>query len=226
MFKVGDGMSETVLFITVSLVVPNWFRENVLGALSAMTNENNWIDDGTATIDYAVDKSVEMMNSIAFSDVNPLPIMTIPTGTITIYSGTGTPAHWLRCEGGSVLRATYPELFAVIGTIYGSVDGTHFTLPDFRKNFPVGMFHLAPNYEMGDKGGEDSHVLTAAEMPLHTHTGVVSAINPISNRALVATGGAQTVQPAGTSNSAGGGGAHENRPPYIAMPFIIFTGQI
>jgi microcystin-dependent protein len=46
---------------------------------------------------------------------------------------------WLLCDGRSVLRATYPDLFAVIGTTFGAVDGTHFTLPDYRGRALVGL---------------------------------------------------------------------------------------
>ena len=35
----------------------------------------------------------------------------------------------LACNGASLLRTTYPDLFAAIGTTWGAVDGTHFTLP-------------------------------------------------------------------------------------------------
>ena len=52
-----------------------------------------------------------------------------PPGTVFITAGAGTPAGYLECNGASVLRADYPALFAAIGTTYGSVDGTHFTLP-------------------------------------------------------------------------------------------------
>lgn len=53
-----------------------------------------------------------------------------PPGTIVL-TGGAVPAGWLACDGASLLRASYPALFAVIGVTYGSVDGTHFNVPDW-----------------------------------------------------------------------------------------------
>jgi microcystin-dependent protein len=39
------------------------------------------------------------------------------------------PANSLLCDGTSYLRVDYPELFAIIGTMYGAVDSTHFNVP-------------------------------------------------------------------------------------------------
>ena len=57
-----------------------------------------------------------------------------PVGTIISYTGTYPPNGWLRADGSSVLRSTYPTLFALIGTTFGagSVPGTTFALPDYR----------------------------------------------------------------------------------------------
>jgi len=46
------------------------------------------------------------------------------------------PTGWLEEDGSSLVRATYPALFALIGTMYGAADGTHFNLPDMRGKFP------------------------------------------------------------------------------------------
>ena len=48
------------------------------------------------------------------------------------FGGTVAPTGFLECDGASYLRATYPRLFAAIGTTWGSVDGTHFNVPDGR----------------------------------------------------------------------------------------------
>ena len=53
----------------------------------------------------------------------------VPTGGIMLYAVAGPPAGYLQCNGASVLRASYTKLFGVIGTTFGSVDGSHFTLP-------------------------------------------------------------------------------------------------
>lgn len=61
----------------------------------------------------------------------------IPPGTIAFWPGPVIPTGWLECNGSSVLRATYPALFAAIGTTYGAGDGsTTFLLPETRGEFP------------------------------------------------------------------------------------------
>jgi microcystin-dependent protein len=72
----------------------------------------------------------------------------------------------LLCNGQSVLRASYPVLFGKIGTSYGAVDGTHFTLPDFKDRFPVGV---SGTKALGNTGGVDTVTLVEANLPPHTH---------------------------------------------------------
>ncbi len=63
----------------------------------------------------------------------------MPAGAILPYGGTTSPAGYLLCNGASVLRADYPELFTAIGTAYGTADGTHFNVPDLRGYFLRGV---------------------------------------------------------------------------------------
>lgn len=62
-----------------------------------------------------------------------------PIGTILPFGGADAPAGWMICDGTSLLRASYPELFAVIGTAFGSADSTHFNIPDMRGKFAEGL---------------------------------------------------------------------------------------
>ena len=62
-----------------------------------------------------------------------------PIGSIIPYGGTTAPDGFLLCQGQSVSRTTYAELFKVIGTSFGSGDGsTTFNVPDLRETVPVG----------------------------------------------------------------------------------------
>jgi microcystin-dependent protein len=60
----------------------------------------------------------------------------VPVGAIFTYAGQVTngslPLEYLVCDGTSYLKTLYPELFSVIGTTFGSADGTHFNVPDMR----------------------------------------------------------------------------------------------
>jgi microcystin-dependent protein len=55
------------------------------------------------------------------------------------YGGASAPVGWVLCDGASYLQAgAMAALFAVIGTAYGSVDGTHFNVPDKRGRGSIG----------------------------------------------------------------------------------------
>lgn len=63
----------------------------------------------------------------------------IPTGVIMPYGGSIAPNGYLLCDGTAVSRTDYADLFAVIGTSYGSGDdSTTFNVPDLRECVPVG----------------------------------------------------------------------------------------
>ena len=67
-----------------------------------------------------------------------LMLLTMPSGSIQMFGGATAPTNWLLCDGASLLRASYTTLFGIIGTTFGSADGTHFNVPDFRGVFPKG----------------------------------------------------------------------------------------
>ena len=63
-----------------------------------------------------------------------------PIGSIIPYGGATAPAGWFICDGTELVRATYPELFAVIGTSFGTPsDNTKFKLPDLREATTKGV---------------------------------------------------------------------------------------
>lgn len=64
----------------------------------------------------------------------------LPIGAIIPFSGAIAPRDFLIADGRAVSRTTYKELFAVIGTTYGSGDGVNtFNVPDLRETVPVGI---------------------------------------------------------------------------------------
>jgi microcystin-dependent protein len=92
------------------------------------------------------------------------------TGDIKSIGHDTVETGWLLCDGSAVSRTTYAELFAVIGTVWGIGDGsTTFNLPDMQGRVPVGIGGSGVT-SVGDTGGEQTHILTIAEMPNHNHT--------------------------------------------------------
>jgi microcystin-dependent protein len=108
-----------------------------------------------------------------------------PTGSIQMWGAAVTPSYWLLCDGSAVSRATYLDLFAVIGVTFGVGDGsTTFNLPDFRQKSPLGKADSGTGSTLGGSGGSidhlhttASHALTTAEMPVHLHSNGTLAVN-------------------------------------------------
>jgi microcystin-dependent protein len=107
-----------------------------------------WMPAGPPTLNDRVLYDVAAGQVVVLADVTGSQ-QGIP-GEVRMFAGAAAPAGWLLCDGSSVLRATYPRLFAAIGTTYGSVDGTHFTLPTFANKFARGN-------TPGLGGGSDTH---------------------------------------------------------------------
>lgn len=58
------------------------------------------------------------------------------TGSIIMWPLNVAPDGYLVCDGSAISRTTYSALFAVLGTSYGSGNGTTtFNLPDYRGQF-------------------------------------------------------------------------------------------
>lgn len=143
---------------------------------------------------------------------------TIPIGGIIMWSGASVPTGWALCNGSN---------------------GT----PDLRDRFIVGSGN---SYSIGDTGGSDSVTLDVTQIPSHNHDitdpghqhqqknrgerrwgGTSGDASPNSR----GNPGPDPNDPSGystysantgiTISAAGGGQAHENRPPYYALAFIM-----
>jgi len=94
----------------------------------------------------------------------------IPIGALHMWTAVAAPSGWLVCDGSVLLRAgTYAALFGVIGTNYnyGTVDSTHFCLPNFTARMPFGM--EGTTFPLGYTGGQTDVVLNPDMIPPHTH---------------------------------------------------------
>jgi microcystin-dependent protein len=78
---------------------------------------------------------------------------------------------WLKCDGRSLPRSSYPALFAAIGTSFGSIDSNSFNLPDCRGRVlgTIGQGSSLTNRTLGSNVGAETHTLTIGEMPSHNH---------------------------------------------------------
>lgn len=161
------------------------------------------------------------------------------TGAIKQYAGTTSPTGYLLCDGTAISRTTYAALYTVVGTSFGAGDGsTTFNIPDLRGRLPLGKDNMGGTAAsrvtsastggsnatiLGGTGGAQTHTLSTAEMPSHTHTYTA----PNTPTAFTTSGGGAsgvtTVATSTNSGSAGSGNAHSNTPPWIALNYIIKT---
>ena len=115
----------------------------------------------------------------------------------------------------SGLIAMWSGAIAAIPTGWVLCNGSNST-PDLRDNFIVGAGN---GYNPGDTGGEAAHTLTIPEMPTHNHR-LVTGSGTTSSGYLADTNNGS----AGPyTMDTGGGGSHENRPPFYALAYIMKT---
>lgn len=97
-----------------------------------------------------------------------------PTGMITMFAGPSAPSGYLICNGAAISRATYASLFSVIGTTYGTGDGsTTFNLPNLANKFPVGLGVSTWSDTLGESGGSKDSIVVSHNHtgPSHSHSG-------------------------------------------------------
>lgn len=180
-------------------------------------------------------KAKEYAGSVIDTNLNPVPV-----GTVLMWAGnkSNIPENYKLCDGSILTKDDYPALYKVLGDIYGfgkyitnaGTEATYsspgngsFRLPDLRARFIVGCHEDMTDYAApGKTGGERTHKLTVEEMPSHSHQYELYAKGNVdrvrySNKSNVDN---DTNDKFSTS-STGGNKAHENRPPYYALMYII-----
>ena len=146
------------------------------------------------------------------------------------------PRGWAFCDGQILPINQNQSLYSLLGTTYGGDGRTSFALPDMRGRVPM---HVGNGHREGQKSGEETHTLSIAEMPEHTHTAQASSQpgnSPLPSdntgpnvlasslneayRDLTSPGDFVTMR-SGTIANVGGGQAHDNMQPYLAINFCI-----
>jgi microcystin-dependent protein len=168
---------------------------------------------------------VEQIYLAVNDHANKLDTRPLPVGALVPFAAAAAPTGFLLCDGASQLRSAYAALFAVIGTTYGSVDGTHFNVPDLRGRVPVGVDgaanRLAANDALGNSGGEEKHQLTVAELASHSHPNSQNYGSAGGQFGVQATGSAGNNNASAFVGNTGGDTAHNNMQPFVIVTYII-----
>jgi microcystin-dependent protein len=118
----------------------------------------------------------------------------ISSGSIQMFAGSTAPNGWLVCDGSTVSRSYYSDLFKVIGTTYGAGNSnTTFTLPDMRGRLPIGAgtgTSLTAR-TLGANLGAETVTLAETNLPPHTHTATVGTQS--ANHTHTGTSGGHSV---------------------------------
>jgi len=176
----------------------------------------------------------------------------VPLGAGLDYWGSTTPNSCFAFPTGQAIsRTTYAGLFALMGTTYGGGDGsTTFNLPDKAGRVSAmkesSASRLTSTYfggnsaNLGATGGSESHALSAAEIPAHTHPNTLTDPGHIHGGVLGSPSGNTASGPSGffagvftttdrattgvsinNATNTGGGGAHAIVQPTIICNYII-----
>ena len=151
---------------------------------------------------------------------------------VRIMSFVFAPKGWALCNGQLLPINQNQALFSLLGTMFGGDGRVNFALPDLRARTPI---HVGSGHTLGERGGEQAHTLSLAELPMHTHT--MQATNTPSNTAEVAgttllansapsefftnaTDNLGAMNPVSVTNT-GGSQAHLNMQPFLTLSFCI-----
>ena len=159
-------------------------------------------------------------------------------GQINVYSFNFAPRSWAFCDGSLLSIRQSTTLFSLLGTQFGGDGSTTFALP--KLNFasvcgPGQGAGLSYRYQ-GDVFGTQTVTLNQSQMPAHTHAANALSYGrlqersnaPLSDGGITTSsfmpytdGAANTPMAANGVTPQGGGGAHNNMQPFLALNYSI-----
>lgn len=144
-------------------------------------------------------------------------------GQIIAYAGANEPLGWLKCDGQAVSRTTYSALFSVIGTTYGSGNGsTTFNLPDLKGRTIVGV----------DPSDTSSSEINFSTLGSKKGSKYFQSHNHVLHGTYLYAGSSgsaysfNTYTGSNTSTENAGGGDSQNIQPSIVLNYLIYVGTI
>jgi len=152
---------------------------------------------------------------------------------IRIMSFVFAPKGWALCNGQLMPINQNQALFSLLGTTFGGDGRVNFALPDLRGRTPI---HVGNGHTLGERGDEQAHTLSIAELPTHVHAGQATTAQADQNSNSAAPsrmpaqsnfsflyGSPTNLQPMAPNALAnvGGSQAHLNMEPFLVLSFCI-----
>src|SRR5712691_4292887 len=153
---------------------------------------------------------------------------------IRIMSFNYAPKGWALCNGQLMPINQNQALFSLLGTTFGGDGRVNFGLPDLRGRVPI---HVGSGHTLGERGGEQAHTVSIAELPTHSH--VLQGTNTVGDTLNPKTGSGGSLlasdvgkcyspnvqspvalNPATVAN-VGGSQPHSNMQPFLTLTFSI-----
>ncbi len=170
-------------------------------------------------------------------------------GEIRLFPYTYAPIDWLECNGQILDVRQYVALYSIIGNTFGGTGPTTFALPNLQGSAVAGVGQGTglSNYVWGKSYGATTVTLDPAGMAVHNHKSLLGHAANAGDYTATAGGAvlgqfSEAATPIGpfltkpnlepTSNTqmsaygmsvVGGGQAHSNMQPLLALRFCIAT---
>lgn len=183
-------------------------------AVNSSVSNNPWVElariSVTAALSSVTNAKITDTRSFVQLSTNVQAAHLMPIGTMLDYAGTTAPSGFLLCYGQTISRTTYKDLFGIIGTIYGSGDGsTTFNLPDCRGRVSAGKDNMGGTSAnrltnptssttggidgdgLANTGGSETHSITEPQLPALTgnHAAMVPSAHGSYRSGIVSAGG-------------------------------------
>ena len=229
--------------------LPIRFQDSSGAPFVALKSPSSVSSNVTFTLPGADGTNGQMLQTNGSGALSFTTVQGVPSGSVFCMAVATVPSGYLECNGAAVSRSTYAVLFAVIGTAYGTGNGSStFNLPDLRGEFVRG-FDNGRGVDSGrsiassqsSQFGQHNHNVSASSSssvtdPGHQHSMSVGFFNSVNS------GGALSFKDAGTSNRintnttgisvststsisqsnrGGTSNSSETRPRSIAMMYVI-----
>ena len=150
--------------------LPIRFQDSSGAPFVALKSPSSVSSNVTFTLPGADGSNGQMLQTNGSGALSFTTVQGVPSGSVFCMAVATVPSGYLECNGAAVSRTTYSVLFAVIGTAYGTGNGSStFNLPDLRGEFVRGF-----DNGKGTDSGRSIATSQSAQNASHNHSMSVS----------------------------------------------------